>query len=287
MQKETVRIAHSPDSDDAFMFYALATDKIESNDFRFVHELRDIESLNRLALNGEYEITAVSIHAYAYLHKGYALLNSGASMGDGYGPRVVSRASFGPEELRGKRVAVPGERTSAFLALKLLQPDIESLVVPFDEIIACVKAGTVDAGVVIHEGQLTYRDHDLHKVVDLGEWWKQETGLPLPLGGNAIRRDLGAEKIQRLAGRLEASIRFALDNREEALNYALQFGRGLDSENADRFISMYVNDRTLDYGEEGRQAVQLFLDRGYEAGLIPDRVKVDFVRPELSDCRRR
>lgn len=278
MEKEIIRVAHSPDSDDAFMFYALATDKVGADEFEFVHELHDIETLNEAALEGRFEVSAVSIHAYAYLADRYALLNSGASMGEGYGPKVVSRTRMEPSLLKKKTVAVPGERTSAFLALKLFEPDFVHQVVSFDEIIPTVKSGRADAGVIIHEGQLTYRDEDLQLVLDLGEWWKKETGLPLPLGGNAIRRDLGKEKIRRISNLLAESIRFSLEHREEALNYALQFGRGLDHDDTDRFVSMYVNDRTLDYGEEGRKAVQLFLDRGFENGLIPNRVKVDFVR---------
>ncbi len=277
MSRETIRVAHSPDSDDAFMFYGLATDKIDTEPFEFVHELHDIETLNRAALEGLYEITAVSIHAYAYLAQKYALLSSGASMGEGYGPKVVSAKRLDPSQLKGRLVAIPGLRTSAFLALKLLEPDIEHRIMPFDRIMDSVRSGSVDAGVIIHEGQLFYRDYDLHPVVDLGEWWKSLTGLPLPLGGNVVRRDLGEEKISHLASLLKQSIQFALDNREEALNYALQFGRGLDPEKGDRFVSMYVNERTLDYGEEGRKAVQLFLDRGFEAGLIPERVRVGFV----------
>ncbi len=277
MSKEIIRVAHSPDSDDAFMFYALATDKLDTGEFEFVHELSDIESLNRHALEGRYEVSAVSIHAYAYLADRYALLNSGASMGEGYGPKLVSRTRMEPEALAGKRVAVPGEWTSAFLALKLFQPDVEHEAIPFDEIIPAVKAGKFEAGVIIHEGQLTYRDEDLHLIADLGEWWKRRTGLPLPLGGNVIRRDLGEEKIVRVARLLTDSIRFALEHREEALNYSLQFGRGLDAADGDRFVSMYVNERTLDYGEDGRRAIQLFLDMGFQHGLIPHRVAVDFV----------
>ncbi len=277
MEKQTIRVAHSPDSDDAFMFYALATDKLDTGEFEFVHELRDIETLNQAALEGKYEVSAVSIHGYAYLADRYALLNSGASMGEGYGPKLVSRVRMETSALVGKRVAVPGERTSAYLALKLLEPGVLHEAIPFDEIIPAVKSGKFEAGVIIHEGQLNYRDFDLHLVQDLGEWWKRWTGLPLPLGGNAIRRDLGPERIGRIARLLTESIRFALEHREEALNYALQFGRGLDAADGDRFVSMYVNERTLDYGDEGRRAVQLFLDKGHERGLIPKRVAVDFV----------
>lgn len=277
---EQIRVAHSPDSDDAFMFYALATDKLDTGDYEFVHVLKDIESLNQAALEGQYEITAISIHAYAYLHDRYVLLNSGASMGEGYGPILVSRTDFDPRNggLRGERVAIPGEKTSAFLALKLFEPEFIPEVFPFDEIIPAVSEGLCDAGLIIHEGQLSYRDADLKKVLDLGEWWKEETdGLPLPLGGNIIRRDLGIGTIRELAQFIEESIRYALTHREEALEYALQFGRGLDRAQGDRFISMYVNQRTLDYGDRGRQAVQLFLDRGYQAGLIPNQVEIEFI----------
>lgn len=277
MSKQVIRVAHSPDSDDAFMFYALATGKIETGRFEFAHELHDIETLNRDALEGKYEVTAVSIHAYAYLSERYALLASGASMGEGYGPMVVSARPFAPSELAQRLLAVPGERTSAFLALKLAQPEFCYTVLAFDEIIPAIQRGEVDAGLIIHEGQLIYRKLGLHDILDLGKWWKETTGLPLPLGGNVVRKDLGTEVICELSQVLKESIRFALEHREEALNYAHQFGRGLDSDQADQFVSMYVNERTLDYGEDGRRAVQLFLDRGYEAGIIPHRVRVEFV----------
>ncbi|MGH9339621.1 MAG: MqnA/MqnD/SBP family protein [Acidobacteriota bacterium] len=277
MKREKIRLAHSPDSDDAFMFYALATDKIETDGFNFIHELQDIETLNEAALRGDYEITAVSIHAYAYLHEHYALLNSGASMGEGYGPLVVGRKPFPPEEISGQLIAIPGKKTSAFLALRLFQPDFEYRIVPFDQIISAVERKEVDAGLLIHEGQLSYREHGLFKVLDLGEWWRKTTKLPLPLGGNVIRKDLGQDKIRRISKLLLQSISYALDHREEALNYALQFGRGLSPEQGDRFVSMYVNERTLDYGDDGRQAVQLFLDRGHQAGFIPHSVRVQFV----------
>jgi len=277
MTKQTIRVAHSPDSDDAFMFYALAQKKIDTGNFEFVDELSDIETLNQAARAGKYEITALSIHGYAYVADRYALLNSGASMGEGYGPMVVAREEVPLAKLPDLLVAIPGERTSAFLALKIVEPRIRYRVLPFDQILEAVEAGQVDAGLIIHEGQLTYQNHELKKVIDLGEWWMKETGLPLPLGGNAIRRDLGPDAIRSLSTLLEQSIRFALDHRGEALRYALGFGRGLDQEQADRFVGMYVNERTLDYGDDGRKAVQLFLDRGYEAGVIPNRVKVEFV----------
>ena len=277
MAEQEIRIAHSPDSDDAFMFYALATEKIDPGKFIFTHHLEDIETLNQAASEGTYEVTAVSIHAYAYLHEQYALLNSGASMGEGYGPILVSKIRFPLEELPERTVAIPGEQTSAFLALKLMQPDFQHLVTSFDEIIPMVQRSEVDAGVVIHEGQLTYRDDGLFKVLDLGEWWKETTGLPLPLGGNVIRRDLGMSEIHEISELIQESIRYAFSHMEEALAYALQFGRGLDAQLGERFVNMYVNERTLDYGDDGREAVQLFLDRGHEVGMIPHRVKVDFV----------
>jgi 1,4-dihydroxy-6-naphthoate synthase len=274
----TIRVAHSPDSDDAFMFFALATGRIDAGDIEFVHELQDIETLNRRALAGELEVTAVSIHAYAYLADRYALLPHGASMGEGYGPRLVAREPLTVEQLRGVRVAVPGTMTSAYLALKLLQPEVDTVVVPFDEIIDHVVAGKSDVGLIIHEGQLTYGDAGLRLVADLGEWWAGESGgLPLPLGGNVIRRDLGDELIRRVSLLLRASIAYALDHRDEAIAHARQYGRGLDEAQTDAFVGMYVNQRTLDYGEDGRRAVQLFLDRGHEAGIIAHRVDVDFV----------
>jgi 1,4-dihydroxy-6-naphthoate synthase len=274
----TIRVAHSPDSDDAFMFYALAGDLIDTGDLRFVHELQDIETLNRRALDGELEVTAVSIHAYAYLADRYALLPHGASMGEGYGPRLVARQPFVPADLRGRRVAVPGTLTSAYLALRLFLPDVETEVVPFDEIIDHVAAGAADAGVIIHEGQLTYGDAGLHLVADLGAWWADETGgLPLPLGGNVIRRDLGPELIGRASALLRESIAYGLEHRAPAIAHARQYGRGLDESQTDEFVGMYVNSRTLDYGADGRRAVQLFLDRGHEAGIIPHRVQVEFV----------
>lgn len=277
MGLKEIRVAHSPDSDDAFMFCALATGKLDTGDFRFTHTLEDIESLNQKALRGVYEVTAVSIHAYAYISRRYALLSSGASMGDRYGPIVVAREAWAPAALRGKKIAVPGLMTTAFLTLKLFQPDFQPVVIPFDQIISAILQGRADAGLLIHEGQLTYAREGLHKVIDMGEWWHELTGLPLPLGGNAIRRDLGEDAMKKVARLLKESIQYALDHRQEALEYALQYARDLDSAQADRFVGMYVNMRTLDYGEEGRRAVALLLDRACEAGIIPTRVLVDFV----------
>lgn len=271
-----IRIAHSPDSDDAFMFYALAKDKLPTGKFRFHHTLQDIETLNRKALKGEYEITAVSFHAYAYVEDKYVLLPSGASMGDRYGPMVVAREPQTLEDLRGKKIAIPGTMTTAYLALMLLQPDFEEVVIPFDQIMEAVEKGDVDAGLLIHEGQLTYADRKLHLIVDLGEWWFQLTKLPLPLGGNVIRRDLGKEDIKEISRLLRASIQYALDHRDEALKYAMQYAGDLDVATADRFVGMYVNERTLDYGEEGRKAVQLLFDKAYEAKLIPKKIQAEF-----------
>ncbi|HSJ30135.1 MAG TPA: MqnA/MqnD/SBP family protein [Longimicrobiales bacterium] len=274
----TIRVAHSPDSDDAFMFYALAEHLIDTGDIEFVHELQDIETLNRRALNGELEVTAVSIHAYSYIADRYALLPHGASMGEGYGPRVVAGDPLQPADLRGRRIAIPGEMTSAYLALRMYMPDFEPVTVPFDEIIDYVAAGNADAGLIIHEGQLTFGDAGLHLIVDLGEWWAGETGgLPLPLGGNVIRRDLGDDLIRRVSKLLRESIAYGLEHRAPALAHAMQYGRDLDASQTDEFVGMYVNQRTLDYGADGRRAVQMFLDRGFEEGLIPNRVQVDFV----------
>jgi 1,4-dihydroxy-6-naphthoate synthase len=274
---DTIRVAHSPDSDDAFMFYALANDRLDTGNLRFEHELSDIESLNRRALKGELEVSAVSIHAYAYLTPRYALLASGSSMGDRYGPRLVAREAFACEDLKGKKVAVPGEWTTAFLALKLYEPEVEHVVVPFDEIMEYVARGGADVGLLIHEGQLTHESEGFSLIEDLGEWWYSETGLPLPLGGNVVRRDLGEETIREVARLIKASIQYALDHREEALAYALDYARDLPREQADRFVSMYVNEWTVDYGETGREAVRALLSRGHEAGVIPHRVEVEFV----------
>lgn len=275
--RTTIRVAHSPDSDDAFMFYGLAKGHIDTEEFEFIHELQDIETLNRRALAGELEVTAVSIHAYAYLADKYVLLPHGASMGDGYGPRLVAREPMSPADMKGRLVAIPGKLTSAYLALKLFQPDVETVVVPFDEIMDYVKAGKADVGLIIHEGQLTYKDEGLHLIADLGVWWGEQTGgLPLPLGGNVIRRDLGEDAIRRISKMLHDSIAFSLQNRADALAYAEQYGRGLDRAQTDEFVGMYVNNRTLDYGPDGRRSVQLFLDRGHAAGLIPNKITVEF-----------
>ena len=276
----TIRVAHSPDSDDAFMFYALAADKLDTGDLRYVHELSDIESLNQRARRAELEVTAVSIHAYAYIWRDYALLGSGSSMGDGYGPRLVSTRAQPADPrgaLRGLKVAVPGLLTTAYLALKLYQPDIRQVVIPFDQIEDAVHRGEVDVGLLIHEGQLTYADAGLHLWADLGAWWLEDTGLPLPLGGNAVRRDLGEAVIRQIAGDLRESIVYALEHREPALAHAKQFNRGIGDERTDTFVGMYVNRWTVDYGPRGRQAVQKLLDRGHDAGIIPERVTVEFV----------
>ena len=276
----TIHVAHSPDSDDAFMFYALAEGKLDTGDLRYVHELSDIESLNQRARRQELEVTAVSIHAYAYLWRDYALLGSGSSMGDGYGPRLVA-ATPAPADpraaLRGRRVAVPGLLTTAYLALRLYQPEIEPVVVPFDRIEEAVQRGEVEVGLLIHEGQLTYADGGLHLWADLGAWWMEETGLPLPLGGNAVRRDLGPAVTAQIARDLKASIVYALEHRAPALAHAKQYNRGIGDERTDTFVGMYVNHWTVDYGARGREAVQRLLDRGFDAGIIPERVAVSFV----------
>lgn len=279
-EPNTIHVAHSPDSDDAFMFYALAEGKVPTDGRVYHHELSDIESLNQRALKGELEVTAISIHAYAHLADKYALLPHGASIGDRYGPRVVATEPA-PDDVRasleGKRIAVPGPMTTAFLALKLFQPDFEPVFVAFDKIVEAVGNGSVDAGLIIHESQLTYAEEGLHLWLDTGEWWYGETGLPLPLGGNAIRRDLGEEFIREISRDLRASIVYALEHRQEALDHAMKYARGLDRDRADEFVGMYVNDYTVDYGESGRKAVQTLLDRAADAGLIPRHIQVDFV----------
>ena len=280
MPPQVIRVAHSPDSDDAFMFYALAEGKIDTGELQYVHELQDIESLNRRALAGELEVTAVSIHAYAYLTDRYALLGSGSSMGDGYGPRLVSRDPAPADvasALRGRRVAVPGLLTTAYLALKLFQPEIEPVVMPFDTIEDAVLDGAVDVGLLIHEGQLTFQDRGLQFWQDLGAWWLGSTGLPLPLGGNVVRRDLGPAVVAQVARDLRASIEYGLAHRQAALAHASRYNRGIGEERTDTFVGMYVNQWTVDYGPRGRAAVQLLLDRAAAAGIIPAPVPVEFI----------
>lgn len=277
-QRQHTRLGHSPDSDDAFMFYALAEHKIDDEGFEFEHVLRDIETLNQWAREGKLEITAISVHAYAYVADKYAILSHGASMGDNYGPMVVTREPMDVESLRGKRIAIPGTMTSAFLALQLFLGKFEYDVVPFDQIMEGVAEGKYDAGLLIHEGQLTHGELGLHMVVDLGKWWNKETGgLPLPLGVNAVRRDLGAERMATLSRVLKASIQYSLDHRAAALQHAMQFARGLSTETADTFVGMYVNDWTLDMGPRGKESIRLFLKRAAEQGFIPAEVPVDFV----------
>jgi len=276
-ETRTITVAHSPDSDDAFMFYGLATNKIDTGDIQFTHVLEDIQSLNEKARRGVYDVTAISFHAYAYIADRYALLPHGASIGDNYGPIVVSSSPHSPQDLSSLKVAVPGTLTSAFLALRIFNPDFEYEVVPFDQIIAAVQEGRTDAGLLIHEGQLFYQSLGLHKVVDLGEWWHERTGLPLPMGGNVIRRELGPELMRRVSGYLHESIRYSLDHREDALAYAMQFARDMEPALADRFVRMWVNELTLDYTERGREAVQRLLTEGFERGIIPHQVTVEFV----------
>lgn len=282
--KQVIRVGHSPDPDDAFMFYALANNKLDTGDYEFTHELVDIETLNRRAFKAELELTAVSLHAYAFLHDKYILCTCGASMGDGYGPMVVAKERMSLEQLRGKSIAVPGKLTSAYLALRLyLGSDFKCVEVPFDQIIPTVVRGEykwmkVDAGLIIHEGQLTYGDHQLQLIVDLGQWWKAKTGLPLPLGANAVRKNLGAETAQSVQRLLKASIEYGLSHREDALKYALQYGRDLDNQKADQFVGMYVNDWTLDFGPRGRQAVTEFLAQGHAAGVLPELVVPEFIK---------
>jgi 1,4-dihydroxy-6-naphthoate synthase len=273
---QRITVAHSPDSDDAFMFYGLASGAVDTGGIEVDQVLSDIETLNRAAFEGKYEVTAVSFHAYAHLADKYALLPHGASMGDNYGPIVVARAD-GASRVKGSRIAIPGTLTTAYLTLRLYEPDFEYVVVPFDQIEQFVAAGKADAGLLIHEGQLTYAENGLRKIVDLGEWWSQRTGgLPLPLGGNIIRRDLGPEMIAKVSKLLHDSIAYALSHRKEAVDYAQQFGRGLDKDRTDKFVGMYVNDLTLGYGERGRRGVERLLGEAYEKGLIPSRVPVEF-----------
>ena len=278
VENRTIRVGHSPDSDDAFMFYALTHDKLPANGLHFAHQLEDIETLNRRALAGELEVSAVSIHAFAHLTDRYALLASGCSMGDKYGPTLITREPATLDDLRGRTIAIPGTLTTAYLALQLcLGKDVKVEVMPFDQILPAVAEGRAEAGVIIHEGQLYYQDRGLHRVADLGRWWYDETGLPLPLGGNVVRKDLGDDLVGRIAGLLKASIQYALDHRQEALDYALQYARDLDPALADRFVGMYVNEWTVNYGPRGREAVRTLLARAAEAGLIPAPVDVQFV----------
>jgi 1,4-dihydroxy-6-naphthoate synthase len=272
-----ITVAHSPDSDDAFMFYGLAKGLVPAEGLEVSHVLKDIETLNQAAREGRYEITAISFHAYPHVADRYAVMSCGGSIGDGYGPLLVAREPLDSNAVSGTTVAIPGELTTAALALKLFAPGVATRVVPFDQIIEEVEHERADVGLIIHEGQLTYAGHGLHRVVDLGAWWKDETGLPLPLGGNAVRRDLGPEMMRRLTRLVRDTVRFSLDHREDALDYAMSFARGMDRGIADRFVGMWVNPMTLDTGEAGRRAVQLLLDRGHEAGIIPHRVDVDFV----------
>jgi 1,4-dihydroxy-6-naphthoate synthase len=278
MSKRLITVGHSPDPDDAFMFYALAHDKLDTGDLQFRHELQDIETLNRRALRGELEVTAISIHAYASLLDKYALLPSGCSMGDRYGPMVVARRPLTIEQMKTARIAVPGTLTTAFLALRLLLPDgFAYEVLPFDHILNAVAEGRFDAGLIIHEGQLTFQNQGLQLVVDLGVWWQEKTGLPLPLGGNVVRRDLGPQTMRTISRLLKESIRYSLEHRDAALEYALQYARDMDKSLADRFVGMYVNDWTLDYGERGREAVRRLLAEGHRAGIIANPVNVEFV----------
>jgi len=272
-----ISLAHSPDSDDAFMFYGLARGKVDAGGLEVTHVLTDIETLNREAMRGKHEVTAISFHAYPHVADTYALMPCGGSIGDGYGPLLVAREPLAPAEVASRTVAVPGLLTSAYLALRLFAPKVETRVVAFDKILDEVREGRADLGLIIHEGQLTFGGHGLHKVLDLGAWWQQETGLPLPLGGNAVRRDLGPELMARLTRLVRETVRYSLGHRKEALEYAMTFARGMDPKIADRFVGMWVNDMTIDCGERGRRAVQTFLDRGHEAGVVPRRVVVDFV----------
>jgi 1,4-dihydroxy-6-naphthoate synthase len=273
-----ISIAHSPDSDDAFMFYGLATNKVRVPGYRFSHTLCDIETLNRRAQQEAFfDVTAISFHAYPYVQNNYTLMGCGGSVGEGYGPMIVSSRRIKPEDLRNIRIAVPGTLTTAYLALKVYNPDVQTETVPFDKIIPAILAGKYDAGLIIHEGQLTYSSSGLYRVIDLGVWWRETTGLVLPLGGNAIRRSLGPEAHRIISKALRDSIQHALNHREQALEYAMQFARDLDSSLANRFVSMYVNDRTLDYGADGRKAIRKLLDLGHERGIIPIAPLVDFV----------
>jgi 1,4-dihydroxy-6-naphthoate synthase len=275
-----IKLAHSPDSDDAFMFYALATNKVRSDGLKFTHVLADIETLNRAADDETYDVTAVSFASYPYLKKKYALLDCGASFGEGYGPLIVSQKQMRREDLAGMRVAVPGLRTTAYLTLKLFEPRIEPVVIAFDKIVEAVRDGAVPAGLLIHEGQLLFPQAGLHRVADLGQWWQEQNGMPLPLGGNAVRRALGIDVSRRIAQAIRDSVSYALDHREEALNYAMQFARDMETEIADQFVGMYVNRWTLGYGDKGRHAVRELLRMGAEAGLVPAAGEIDFIGAE-------
>jgi 1,4-dihydroxy-6-naphthoate synthase len=275
-----IKLAHSPDSDDAFMFYALATHKLPTPGYKYTHILSDIQSLNEAALTETYDVTAISFAAYPALRDKYVLLDCGASFGEGYGPIVVSTKSMKPQELASKRVAVPGLKTSAYLTLKLFEPNFEPVVMPFDKIVDAVQNNLVEAGLLIHEGQLFFPEKGLHKVIDLGIWWQEQTGLPLPLGGNAVRRALGPELGRQIAKTIRGSVSYGLEHREEALNYAMQFAREMDTELADKFVAMYVNRWTLSYGEKGKQAVKELIERGTKAGLLPSPPSVEFLSEE-------
>ncbi len=275
-ETQTISVAHSPDSDDAFMFYALATNKLDTGNLTFTHVLKDIQTLNEEAFRGTYDVTAISFHAYAYIADKYILLPHGASIGDNYGPILVAKQHYTRDDIPKLKIAVPGKLTSAFLALRLFNSDFEYEVVPFDEIIEAVQNGQCDAGLLIHEGQLFYKTLGLTKVLDLGEWWHERTGLPLPMGGNVIRRELGADTIRQVSASLRESITYSLSHRESALEYAMQFARDMDTRLADRFVGMWVNDLTLDYTERGREAVRRLLAEGFEKGIIPNQVEVEF-----------
>jgi 1,4-dihydroxy-6-naphthoate synthase len=277
MTEQQITLGHSPDPDDAFMFYGLATDKIDTGGLRFVHVIEDIETLNRRALNAELDVTAISIHAYARVLSHYALLTTGASIGDSYGPLVIARQPIAVTELKKVRVAVPGTLTTAYLALRLCAGEIDAVVTPFDRIMDAVENGDVEAGLLIHEGQLTYAKRGFAKVIDLGDWWKGETGLPLPLGGNAIKKSLGRGLIARVSDLIKESIEYGLANRQPAVAHSMKYARGMEHSLTDTFVGMYVNDYTRDYGEKGRAAVRLLLERGFEAGIIPNPVQLEFV----------
>jgi len=274
--KQEIRLGHSPDSDDAFMFYAIAQDKIDTKPFHFTHVIEDIESLNHRALKQELEVTAISLHAYSKLFKEYALLSCGASIGDNYGPMVIAKSPMKPEELKGKKIAIPGEMTTAYLALQLFEKDFEPVVAPFDQIIDQVLQNKVEAGLIIHEGQLLYKKSGLHKIIDLGEWWHETEKLPLPLGANAIRKNLGEKKIKRIGEILKESIQYSLDNREAGIDYAMKYAGDMERSLADQFVGMYVNDYTLDFGDQGREGVKRLFQKGYEKGIIANPTPIEF-----------